>query len=127
LQKKKKKGTKTAYSAALIPKVMSWGKKGFMPSEMAALAGVTTRTWVTWQEKYPGFATACQLALQYSEHFVMDACRRRLGEGSDTLIKFLLSSKFGYAEKSTMEVIGDSKVEVSFASLKKPKQVPTVE
>jgi len=125
--KKSKKKTKVAYDAALIPKVLSWGKKGFMPNEMAALAGVTTRTWVTWQDKYPGFATACQMAMQHAEGHVMAACRRRLSEGSDTLIKFLLSSKFGYAEKSTMEVIGDTKVEVSFASLKKPKQVPPVE
>jgi hypothetical protein len=113
---KRKQGV--AYDPTLINKVLKWGRKGFMPSEMAALAGVSTRTWTSWQDKYPAFAMAVQMANNQAESYLMTAARRRVDEGSDTLIKFLLSSKFGYAEKQDVAVTSETEVKITFGDLK---------
>lgn len=112
----------TLYKPEYCERIIAYGKQGVQTAGLAAKLGVAKTTIQEWVSVHPEFSVAFQKSRALCEQYLLDlAVKRSRGankNGSDYMLKFLLSACHGYREKTdqtvTAEVTNRRVIEVEF-------------
>ena len=99
-----KVGRPSTYKKSYCEEVIEMGKQGKTLAQFAAHFNVAKQTVQQWCEDHPEFSVAYTTARAHCENWWTDLWMRKASgdqvQGSDQLIKFMMSAGFGYREKS---------------------------
>jgi len=121
---KLKAGAPTKYDPKYCDLVIKLGKQGKQTSGLACAIGVTKSTLQEWASVHPAFSVAFAKSRQECEDFLINlATKKTKGQnpnGSDAMLKFLLSACHGLREKSdvssTVDMTVKGKIELDFGA-----------
>jgi hypothetical protein len=102
-------GRPSNYKPEYCQQAIELGKIGKTMVHIANAFGKTKSVLHFWMDEHPEFAEAIALSKQLNEAYWLDLADSRangLHQGSDVLIKFMLSAAHGYREK--MDVKSES-------------------
>ena len=97
---KKKVGRPSTYDPSYCDLVRKLGATGGMAASFAAALGVNKDTIYQWGKDHAEFSDALKDAKSSGEAFYLKQAENRARNGSDVMIKFLLSAAYGYREKT---------------------------
>lgn len=115
-----KPGAKGKFKKEYCQKVIDVLKIGRNLKGFCYDIGIGERTVYDWINNIPDFAEAYAIAKAANEDYWVNLAAQRASQGSDALIKFMLSSCHGYREKT--DVVSDitatvsSKIELDWVS-----------
>ena len=100
--------------------ILAKADQGMTINEIRGVLGVTKAEWERALEMYAGFATTMEFAKIRFESYLQTAARRRVQEGSDKMIQFMLERCVdGFKPESTIKIEGSSTLTVqTFAEYK---------
>lgn len=122
-----KVGRPTKYKREYCQRIIELGEDGDQPVALSAELHVSKSTIHQWREDYPEFSDAFDISRDCCERYWLNLAKNRANgtmNGSDAMIKFILSAAHGHREKSdvTTEVTADvthhGQVDISFVDLK---------
>lgn len=122
-----KVGRPSKYKKEYCQKIIESGKRGETLVHFACDIGVSKDTINEWATKHEDFSDALKLCKQHNEKYWLNlAASRAEGkhQGSDTIIRYMLSASHGYRESSDVnqtisaDVTTHDKVEITFVDLK---------
>ena len=126
VQTKKPIGRPSKYRKEYCQQIIDSGRRGETLVHFACDIMVTKDTLLEWASKHEDFSVALKIAKQLNEAYWLNLANSRgagLHQGSDTIIKFMLSSAHGYREASdvnqtvTADVTLNGKVDITFVDI----------
>jgi hypothetical protein len=125
---KPKTGRPTLYKPEYCDEIIEYAKQRKPFQRFCSDHNILPSTFNLWKENNPAFMEATILARQIMEAWylekAMDRCEGSNPLGSDRMISFMLSSVYGYREKSdvvtTNETTVKGKIELDFGNRVKP-------
>lgn len=91
------------YKKEYCSKVIEWSKAGKNIVWMCTQLEISKKTFYVWVKQYPEFEEAHSIAMTANELFWLNLAEERgsgVGNGSDTIIRYMLSAAHGYREKT---------------------------
>jgi hypothetical protein len=119
-------GRPTKYKPQYCQRIIELGRDGNQPVALCAELLVGKSTMHMWRENYPDFRDAFDVSRQLCEQYWLNLAKNRANgtmNGSDVMIKFILSAAHGHREKSdvTTEVTADvthhGQVDINFVDM----------
>lgn len=122
---KRKAGQPTKYKPEYCQKVIDYGLNGDTMVSLASELRVTKSTIYEWASVHKEFSDALHICKLNSEAYWLNLAKTRAkgeSQGSDTIIKYILSAAHGLREGTDNTLVADvntnSKVEIHFSELK---------
>lgn len=115
-KKKHPGGRPTKYRAAMIDTMLSLPPQKQNPANICQALGVIRETLYIWRDRIPEFCEAFKKCKEnYEGYWLALAQSRAEGhhQGSDILIKFMLSAACGYRDSTDIKQVVDAKIEHS--------------
>lgn len=126
-KKKHPGGRPSKYKPKYCQEIIDCGKRGDTLVHFANSILVTKQTLHEWASVHPEFYDALSISKSLNEEYWLNLAKNRgngITNGSDTIIKYMLSASHGYREKTdvvsnvTADVTSKSTVDISFVDLK---------
>lgn len=99
-------GQPEKYREEYCKTVVEMGKEGKTLVQMACRCGVIPQTLKNWGNDHPEFLAALNLAKAESEAWWTQKALEKAtvgGPGSDTMMKFFMSARFGWSDKTEVK------------------------
>lgn len=119
-------GRPTKYKKEYCEKILQLPNRDQHSAGIATALGVSKQTIHEWASVYPDFSDAFKITQKNYEQYWLELAQSRAEgrhQGSDTLIKFMLSAACGYREKTDVvqqieaDISLSGKVEIDFCDM----------